>query len=178
MYRAMRRAASGSDDGGGGYEGVANGGVEGVARRAGGRWAVAVRRGDGRLVQRAVGALAYAVGRRGDFAYLERGLRAEVLGVGAAEREFVDGRALRDRIAEGGVRIAPGVLVVGSLTGDSLVRHAYGGCVCAAAEIMGAGERKMGCAKGRNDAIEADGWIHDESKALESGLAHLDFAFG
>jgi len=187
VYRAMRRAATGGGGGGAaaddGYEGFANGAVESVARRAGAAagWDVAIRRSDGRVEHRVVGALAYAVGRRGDLAYLERGLRAEVLGACAAERPYVDGRALREKLGEGRVQVAPGVFAVGSLTGDSLVRHAYGGCVCAAAEIMGVAdgarelpERMVGCAGDLNDAIEADAWSHDDSKRVESGLAHLD----
>jgi len=198
VYRAMRRAATATAGGSaaaaaaaarrpslttslldeGCYEGFANGEVVGVERAAlAGAWEVAIRCADGHVERRVVGGLAYAVGRRGNLAYLDRALRREVLGAAAADREYLDGHAVRDKV-EADVQVAPGVFVIGGLTGDSLVRHAYGGCVQAAGEIMGvaksANAQQAQHYVSQTEAIEDDTWSHEDSKLLESKLAHQD----
>ncbi|KAF2461766.1 hypothetical protein BDY21DRAFT_388768, partial [Lineolata rhizophorae] len=89
-----------------------------------------------------VGALAHAVGRRGSLSYLAPELRREDDGL-------ISGRALRARVvaasaAAGGrpdLEVAPGVFAIGSLLGDSLVRHAFGGCAVVAGRVL---ERERG----------------------------------
>ncbi|KAI9721583.1 MAG: hypothetical protein M1828_005073 [Chrysothrix sp. TS-e1954] len=56
---------------------------------------------------------------------------------GSHEEAQVSGRTLRDKIARSNTtEVAPCVFAIGSLTGDSLVRFAYGGCCIAAGKIM------------------------------------------
>jgi hypothetical protein len=91
--------------------------------------------------QRRVSSLAYVVGRRGSLDYLSTELRAEFLpprdgGSGSGSGTgTISGQTLREQANED-LEIAPHVFVIGSLTGDSLIRFAYGGCAYAAGEIM------------------------------------------
>ncbi|KAI9701145.1 MAG: hypothetical protein M1836_001814 [Candelina mexicana] len=104
---------------------------------------VVIRLDDGSLVERRVSGLAYVVGRRGSLSYLDPDLLAEVLGpkgdsllAPGYSTRMVSGRSLREK-AETDLEIAPKLFIIGSLTGDSLIRFAYGGCVYAASKIMG-----------------------------------------
>lgn len=122
VYRRMKRAANGLMDEG--YEGFPN------------TWIAEARPGhvkllkDGRLHERDVGELAYVIGRRGSLSYLNAGLRKEILGLTGPEG--ISGKSLRKADLE----LAPDVFMIGSLTGDSLIRYAYGGCVFAASRIL------------------------------------------
>lgn len=108
---------------------------------------VTVRLRSGQVVRRTVGGLAYVTGRRGSLAYLDRALLREVIGeelvAGGASGRWISSRMVREKV-ERDLEVAPKVFVVGSLTGDSLVRHAYGGCVYAAGRIMGAAKSMSG----------------------------------
>jgi len=84
--------------------------------------------------QRKVGSFAYVVGRRGSFDHLDPILRQEVC-PDAADWTNVTGATLRERMSED-TEIVPGVFITGSLTGDSLIRFAYGACAYAAGRIM------------------------------------------
>ncbi|KAJ9645581.1 hypothetical protein H2204_001162 [Knufia peltigerae] len=84
--------------------------------------------------QRRVGSLAYVVGRRGSLCYLSEELRAEFLSADA-DCHMISGQTLRQQANED-LEVAPHVFVTGSLTGDSLIRFAYGGCAYAAGRIM------------------------------------------
>jgi hypothetical protein len=100
-----------------------------------------IRLESGEVVERKVGALAYVVGRRGRLDYLQEPLRREVISAshdssGTTTRDLISSRTLREK-AEVDFEIAPEIFIIGSLTGDSLVRHAFGGCVFAASRIMG-----------------------------------------
>jgi hypothetical protein len=117
---------------------------------------VRIRLESGETLWRDVGGLAYVVGRRGSLDYLDSELRFDVLGTPAVPHkslvvignshtsngtsrvaeEWIDGRTLRTK-AETSTEVAHGVFIIGSLIGDSLVRHAYGGCVFAASRILG-----------------------------------------
>ena len=99
---------------------------------------------NGKSIERQVGGLAYLVGRTGSLNYLDPELQTEVLAL--ADRstpmpssiEFnhiVTGRSFRSKAQED-LQIVPGVFVAGSLTGDSLVRYAFGGCVQVAGTLM------------------------------------------
>lgn len=119
------------------YEGLANCEVIDVAIRNG-EGTVTLRLPDenGTTIVRRVCGLAYTVGRRGTLDYLHPSLRAEVLdGAGELDNGMVTPRTLRNKAMED-LEVAPGVFVIGSLTGDSLIRYAYGGCVHVASTLM------------------------------------------
>lgn len=116
------------------YEGVCNVEItdveveDGLAR-------VSFRRADGSTFTRSVRGLVYAAGRRGSLDYLDSKLRSEVLGH-ESDDSTVSGQTLRAKATED-LQVAPGVYIIGSLTGDSLVRFAYGGCVSTAGHLLG-----------------------------------------
>lgn len=98
---------------------------------------------DGDIVERVVGELKYCVGRRGGLEYLSSDLRKAV---GVVDAGWISGDTMRRRVEED-LEVAKGVFVVGSLTGDSLVRFGFGGCAYAAGKILknnteGNGKRK------------------------------------
>jgi hypothetical protein len=156
------------------YEGLPNAEVVGVAIKAG-KAKLRIQLESGEVVERIVGALAYVVGRRGRLEYLQDSLRREVIPVcqnssSAAMEELISSRTLRSK-AEVSLEMAPNVFIIGSLTGDSLVRHAFGGCVYAASRIMGVsnGNRVEASANGFNVAPTAD-----RKLVRSNGLAHQD----
>jgi hypothetical protein len=123
------------------YEGLPNAEVVKV-NREGSSARLQIQLESGKVIERVVGGLEYVVGRRGNLDYLSAPLRREVL---SAPEKFespneqgalLSGRSLRPKV-ERDFEVAPKVFVIGSLTGDSLVRHAFGGCVAAASRIMG-----------------------------------------
>lgn len=115
------------------YEGVCNVDVTAVEIENG-QAQITFRREDGTSFCRAVRGLVYAAGRRGNLNYLGTELRSEVLGRDDPE-PAVSGQTLRAKAMED-LEVAPGVHVIGSLTGDSLVRFAYGGCVSTASRLI------------------------------------------
>lgn len=120
------------------YEGLPNAQVVDVEEHGqSGTATVSIRLETGNVVQHTVGQLAYVVGRRGTLDYLDPALRSEVVPVAVSDDEdsLISGRTLRPKV-EHSFEVAPGVFVVGSLAGDSLVRHAFGGCVAVAGCIM------------------------------------------
>ena len=114
------------------YEGLPNTWIEEAAVEDGyGR--VVLKLSNGQTVERKVAGLQYVIGRRGSLEYLSPELQEETLGA-SAKADLVSGRTLRSKVEEG-VEIAPNVFTIGSLDGDSLIRHAYGSCVLAAGTI-------------------------------------------
>lgn len=99
---------------------------------------VTLETSDGHIFHRKVSNLEYVIGRRGSLGYLDSMLQMEVLDgsqsamIGTNE---MSGRTLRSKVEEN-LEVAPNVFVIGSLTGDSLIRFSYGGCVYAAREII------------------------------------------
>ncbi|KAL1642968.1 hypothetical protein SLS58_005210 [Diplodia intermedia] len=97
----------------------------------------------GEIIERAVGGIEYVVGRRGSLEYLEEPLRSEVNGPATRRSEeddeplpgLISGRTLREKVEED-LEIAPSVFIIGSLTGDSLVRHAFGACSYAGGRVL------------------------------------------
>ena len=90
--------------------------------------------------QRRVGGLAYVVGRRGSLDYLSPDLIKEILPQNPVSSigkdcSMISGQKLREKANEN-LELAPNVFIIGSLTGDSLIRFAYGGCAYAAGKIM------------------------------------------
>lgn len=115
------------------YEGVCN--VDIIAAEIKGDQAqITFRREDGTTFCRSVRGLVYAAGRRGTLSYLDTELRSEVLGQDDLD-SAVSGQTLRVKAMED-LEVAPGVYIIGSLTGDSLVRFAYGGCVRTAGHLI------------------------------------------
>ncbi len=87
-----------------------------------------------------MGGLDYHVGRRGSLGYLDSGLRDEVVSepwstLGSSEMQPITCNTLRAK-AEIDTEVAPSVFVIGSLTGDSLIRYAYGSCIQTASHII------------------------------------------
>lgn len=126
------------------YEGLPNAEVLKVSTSDSTKSArVTVRLASGEETTREVGGLAYVVGRRGSLDYLSPDLLAEVLGSSneatpdLSPPALISGRTLRAK-AESSLEVAKNVFIIGSLAGDSLIRHAVGGCVFAAGRILGA----------------------------------------
>ena len=98
---------------------------------------ITMKSSDGRCIEREISAMQYVIGRRGSLDYLVDGLRHEIIGLGNDSKRLpISGKTLRTK-AEDSLELAPDVFITGSLTGDSLIRFAFGGCVFAAREIMG-----------------------------------------
>lgn len=128
------------------YEGFPNARV--VSASNDGR--IRILTADGDVVERVVGGLKYCVGRRGSLEYLSPELRKAV---GVVDAGWISGDTMRWRVEED-LEIAKGVFVVGSLTGDSLVRFGFGGCAYAAGKILGQKTEEGGKRGGRGEEEE------------------------
>jgi hypothetical protein len=123
------------------YEGLPNTEVIGVEMTEDGISAVVKLRKAGKngiIIERRVGGLAYVVGRRGSLSYLGPDLLREILKgdmTESGQSPPISGQTLREA-ANDDLEVASNVFVIGSLTGDSLIRFAYGGCAYAAGKIM------------------------------------------
>jgi hypothetical protein len=124
------------------YEGLPNAEIMNVSSLGNAAAAtVTIRLASGEEMTCQVGGLAYVVGRRGSLAYLSPKLQAEILGSGNGTTEglvpssLISGRTLRPK-TESSLELAKNVFIIGSLAGDSLIRHAVGGCVFAAGRIL------------------------------------------
>ncbi|KAF2997849.1 hypothetical protein E8E13_002263 [Curvularia kusanoi] len=121
------------------YEGLPNAEVIDVYSSSSGTAQVSIRLTTGEIKTYEVGGLEYVVGRRGSLGFLSSSLQAEVLSptpFDSTNPPQISGRTLRAK-AEMSLEVAPKVFISGSLTGDSLIRHAVGGCVFAAGRIFG-----------------------------------------
>ncbi|KAF2103792.1 hypothetical protein NA57DRAFT_31239 [Rhizodiscina lignyota] len=150
------------------YEGLPNAEVVDVKVDPDGDTAqVTIRQLDGATIIRTVGGLEYVVGRRAEMNYLSPSLQSEVVGSPGSTSTpgLISGKTLRSR-AEEDLEIAPGVFIIGSLTGDSLVRHAFGGCVYAAGRIMGTMSKSAPPTPKLDGKVEAD--------IRPNGIAHED----
>ncbi|KAJ4360259.1 uncharacterized protein N0V89_000819 [Didymosphaeria variabile] len=100
---------------------------------------VTIRLQSGEEMTREVGGLAYVVGRRGTLDYLSPSLVQELgpFETPSGSPTLISGRTFRAK-AESSLELAKNIFIVGSLAGDSLIRHAVGGCVFAAGRILGA----------------------------------------
>jgi hypothetical protein len=129
------------------YHGLSNAEVQDVQIHNEKTATVTLRLQDGTVLSRSVCGLSYGVGRRGSLQYLEPELRSEVLrehsssaitGDCPADGDTVGtvtAKTLRNKVMED-LEVARDVFVIGSLTGDSLIRFAYGGCVYAASRLI------------------------------------------
>lgn len=99
-----------------------------------------IRLESGKLIVRDIGKFEYVVGRRGNLDYLSPLLQAEVLGIDLNSLDIDSSRLISSRTlrakAESSLEVVPNVFIIGSLAGDSLIRHAVGSCVYAAGRIM------------------------------------------
>ena len=94
--------------------------------------------GNGTNIQREISNMEYVIGRRGSLSYLNNSLAREFIDTLDETMDpppTISGRSLRAKVEET-LEVSPGVFAIGSLTGDSLIRYAYGSCVFAAREIM------------------------------------------
>jgi hypothetical protein len=126
------------------YEGLPSAEVVSVSKSETGA-TVTLRLPSGDTITREVGGLAYVVGRRGTLDFLSPDLRSEILGMpdhirddSLASGHLISGRTLRAKVEATSLEVTKNVFITGSLTGDSLIRHAVGGCVFAAGRIAGA----------------------------------------
>ncbi|KAJ5970119.1 uncharacterized protein N7479_000037 [Penicillium vulpinum] len=155
------------------YEGLPN--VEVTAVEVHGDLAtVTFRRQDGTVFSRPVRGLVYAAGRRGKLDYLDPELRCEVLGQGNQEDSAVTGQTLRAKAIED-LEVASGVYIIGSLTGDSLVRFSYGGCVYTASHLIdGERDSRSVCSSSSSSAK-----LHGSSLSVMNGMdGHLVYPNG
>ncbi|MCJ1284830.1 hypothetical protein MMC26_004167 [Xylographa opegraphella] len=119
------------------YEGLPNTYIKDISVR-GDYASVTLQGADGRVFEREIANLEYVIGRRGSLEYLDINLQNEVLSAGLPTSDkagTISGQSLRFKV-ERDLQVAPNVFVIGSLTGDSLVRFAFGGCVFAAQKIL------------------------------------------
>ena len=116
------------------YEGLPN--TEILAVKVDGNTAIiTLKTATGAILHRRVSRLEYVVGRRGSLRYLSKDLLAEVCGSLEVGEMAISGRTLRHKVLDD-VEVARNIYVTGSLTGDSLIRFAYGSCTEAAGRIM------------------------------------------
>lgn len=133
--------------------------------------------GDGMMLRREISNMEYVIGRRGSLNYLDNNLAKNVLGaLDGTEypQTAISGCTLRSK-TERSLELTPDVFAIGSLTGDSLIRFAYGGCVFAAREII---RRMEAC------AFISSKLVHSPFEAFTiptvpiedpPGSAHVDF---
>lgn len=119
------------------YEGFPNTFIKDVVRH-GDTFLVTLQDHTGKIVEREVSSLEYVIGRRGSLTYLNDLIAEEILGSNQAlstNTAEVSSRTLRGKVEEN-LEVAPDIFAIGSLTGDSLIRFAFGACVLAAREIF------------------------------------------
>ena len=120
------------------YEGLPNTYIKQVSVCSTGA-VVTLEMNDGSVIDRNISHLEYVIGRRGSLGYLDQTLVSDLLNpndTASTSDAVVSGRSLRAKV-EANLELAPNMFATGSLTGDSLIRHAYGGCIVASRAIMG-----------------------------------------
>ena len=113
------------------YEGLPNTEVIDVAVDAN-RAKITLRDSTGDIFERSISGLAYVVGRRGSVDYLNADLVSEL---GLRSSTLISGQTFREA-AHVDLEIAKGIFIIGSLTGDSLIRFSFGSCAFVAGRIM------------------------------------------
>ncbi|KAL2834753.1 hypothetical protein BJY01DRAFT_239014 [Aspergillus pseudoustus] len=130
------------------YEGFPNTEIIDVQAKGEGA-TVIMRRPDGSTFSRDVRGMVYATGRRGTLGYLDESLLREVIGCDdkSEVNTTISTHTLRSKAIET-VEVAKDVFIIGSLTGDSLIRFAYGSCLQAAGKLINVftGEHDATCA--------------------------------
>ncbi|PGH21423.1 hypothetical protein AJ80_03214 [Polytolypa hystricis UAMH7299] len=200
VYRLMRRAAKQSSGAGQSkqrpilrrgssflesrdwqdiYEGLPNTVITGVAIH-GDTATISLCCRDGSTLSREVSGLAYAVGRRSTFSYLDKELRRDILGQAFSDddRQLISGQTLRAKVLDD-LEVARGVFVIGSLTGDSLIRFAYGSCVYTAGKLVQYDENSSGQAssRGSSDWTQRDSGSRSSPRILTGIEGHNDVSW-
>jgi hypothetical protein len=181
VYRRMKVAAPSSDtsrdrrpkarrrsstfdmsrDWGSNYEGFPNTEIVDV-QSEGDIATVTLRNGAGNTVKRRVSGLAYVVGRRGNMDFLEADFQQEL---GLSKGELISGQTFR-HAAQEDLEVAENVFIIGSLTGDSLIRFSYGSCTYTAGKMMKRAE--MGFRNG--DLCDLNGNLPTPRQAARSSF--------
>ena len=153
------------------YEGLPNTYIKDVSVH-GESATITLEGSDGQIFEREISHMQYVIGRRGSLGYLSEDLLSELLPDGKALRMTpIDGKILR-AVAQENFEVASNLFVIGSLTGDSLIRFAFGGCVYAAREIMQRQSRAFdGCSTAANGSLAAkdmcNGFLHSKDTELK-----------
>lgn len=129
------------------YEGLPNTAIIDV-KMDGSTAVVTLQNGCETPFERRISSVAYVVGRRGSLSFLQPALLKELCGP-IAQDTLISGQTLREKVIDS-TEVAKNVFVIGSLTGDSLIRFAYGGCTFAAGKIMaddGASDEDSDCGR-------------------------------
>lgn len=136
------------------YEGMPNTEIVAVDMQAGGVEAtLTLRNKSGELFERRIAAMSYVVGRRGAIDYLSQDLEHELLPSSATSaKKLISGQSFREKANED-LEVAKDVFIIGSLTGDSLIRFSYGSCAYTAGKIINRGRNPRPTTNG----IFADG---------------------
>jgi hypothetical protein len=115
------------------YEGLPN--TEVIDVRMAESHAVITFRNDAKeIFERQISQLVYVVGRRGRLDYLEPAL-SEQLDITESDARLLSAQSLRRQASES-TEITKDVFIIGSLTGDSLIRFGFGSCIYAAGKLM------------------------------------------
>lgn len=122
------------------YDGLPNTEVTAVEMQDGDRAALlTLKTKAGETLQRRIAGLAYVVGRRGSINYLNSDLKHELIpGVPCSingSSDLVSGSTFREK-AHDDMEVAKNIFIIGSLTGDSLIRFSYGSCAYTAGKII------------------------------------------
>ncbi|KAF2756967.1 hypothetical protein EJ05DRAFT_477185 [Pseudovirgaria hyperparasitica] len=135
MMRRKSKSSLGNRDWSTTYEGYPNGSIKSVNVQEN-TATIQIQCANGTISDRTIGELRYVVGRRGSLAYLQPSLLKEVVGEATSPvNPVVSTRTLRQKV-EKNFQVAPGVFIIGSLAGDTLIRHAFGSCVHTAANLI------------------------------------------
>ena len=117
------------------YEGLPNTCIKNV-KTHGKSATITLQDSNNEVSERQISCMQYVIGRRGSLEYLNDSIMNEVLGESfSTSAAPIAGRTLRIK-AEENLEVAQDIFIIGSLTGDSLIRFAFGGCVYAAREIL------------------------------------------
>jgi hypothetical protein len=135
------------------YEGLPN--TEVVDVRIAESHAVITFRNDAKeIFERQISQLVYVVGRRGRLDYLEPTL-SQQLDITESDARLLSAHSLRRQASES-TEITKDVFIIGSLTGDSLIRFGFGSCIYAAGKLM------------RYEAVDQDTDTETGSKAISA----------
>ena len=136
------------------YEGLPNTYIKDISNQ-GSSAILALQMHDGTYMKREISSMEYVIGRRGSLSYLSQEIAREIdssMTHTPLSEAPISGQTLRSHV-ERSTELAPNVYVIGSLTGDSLIRFAYGGCVFAAREIMKSRQSNTGTTEGSSRDI-------------------------
>ena len=150
------------------YEGLPNTEIIAIDMSETGEQAtLTLRDSTGEVCTRQISALAYVVGRRGSIDYLSNNLEQELLpNLSLTAQNLITGQTFRERANED-MEVAENVFIIGSLTGDSLIRFSYGSCAYTAGKIMRDGQCGANgehCVNGMNGVIGTSAFRHKSQK--------------